>query len=59
MDDFDLAAQVCGHDTTTGVGAANARADHRVYDFLDAWAIAEHIHNARAAIANSSGTSWS
>lgn len=34
--DFDLAAQACGHDTTTGVGAENARHDHRVWDLLDA-----------------------
>lgn len=51
--DFDLAAAVCGHDTTTVDGASAARHDYRVWDVLDGWAIAEHIANARAAIANS------
>lgn len=51
--DFELAARVCGHDTTTWVGAENARHDYRVWDLLDAWAIAEHIASARAAIDNS------
>jgi hypothetical protein len=33
--DFDIAAAVCGHDTTTAIGAENARHDHRVWDLLD------------------------
>lgn len=32
--DFDLAAQACGHNTATGIGAQNARADYRVWDLL-------------------------
>lgn len=35
MSDFDLAASACGHDTTTTVGAAEARGDYRVWDLLD------------------------
>lgn len=34
--DFDVAAQACGHDTTTIIGAENARHDRRVWDLLDA-----------------------
>lgn len=33
--DFELAAQVCGYDTTTGVGAELARADYKVWDVLN------------------------
>lgn len=33
--DFDIAAAVCGHDTSTTVGAENARHDRRLWDLLD------------------------
>lgn len=36
---FDTAAQLLGHDSTSAVGAENARHDHRVWDLLD------HIDN--------------
>lgn len=35
LSDFELAAQACGHDPGTAVGASDARADHRVWDLLD------------------------
>lgn len=58
LSDFDLAAIACGHDPSTNVGAAAARADHRVWDLLDAAAIEQHIADARTAIANSTAVSW-
>lgn len=48
--DFDLAAQACGYDTTTGIGAQLARGDHRVWDLLDAWQVQNHIAAAHAAL---------
>lgn len=48
--DFELAAQACGHDTTTGIGASDARRDPRVWDLLDAWAVQGHIAAAHAAL---------
>lgn len=52
--DFDLAATLCGHDVSTEIGRSDARADFRVWDLTEAWAIADHIAAARSAIENSS-----
>lgn len=50
--DFDFAAELCGHDTSTATGASDARHDHRVWDVLDSWSIQAHIANARRILAD-------